>query len=149
MLRGLSEPPKNITDPTEKKIAMKMSKSNPNSAIFMTDSEQEISKKINNAYCPAKIVVDNPVLEYTKYIIFEKQKSIEIERPSKYGGNLTVNSYHELEKMYSEGNIHPLDLKKSVATSLSSILEPTRKHFEKNKKAKQLLEQVKSFTVTR
>ncbi len=149
MLMGLSEPPKNITDPTEKKIAMKMSKSNPNSAIFMTDSEQEISKKINNAYCPAKIVVDNPVLEYTKYIIFEKQKSIEIERPSKYGGNLTVNSYHELEKMYSEGNIHPLDLKKSVATSLSSILEPTRKHFEKNKKAKQLLEQVKSFTVTR
>lgn len=149
MLVGLSEPPKNITDPTEKKIAMKMSKSNPNSAIFMTDAEDEITKKINNAYCPAKIVSDNPIMEYSKYIVFEKQKSLELERPAKFGGNLSVNSYPELEKLFSEGKIHPLDLKKAVAKSLSNILEPTRKHFEKNKKARGLLEQVKSFQVTR
>lgn len=149
MLMGLSEPPKNMTDPTEKKIAMKMSKSNPTSAIFMTDSEQEISKKIGNAYCPAKIVVDNPILEYCKYIVFEKQDSLEIERPVKYGGNLSLHGYPELEKLYSEGKIHPLDLKKSLASSLSNILEPTRKHFEKNKKARELLQQVKSFQVTK
>ena len=149
MLMGLSEPPKNITDPMEKKIAMKMSKSNPNSAIFMTDTEAEISKKINGAYCPAKIITDNPIMEYCKYIVFEKQNTLEMERPTKFGGNLSITSYPELEKLYSEGNIHPLDLKKSVSSSLINILEPTRKHFEKNKKAKQLLEQVKSFQVTR
>jgi hypothetical protein len=32
-------------------ISKKMSKSNPNSAIFMTDSEEEIKKKFNKAYC--------------------------------------------------------------------------------------------------
>lgn len=149
MLMGLSEPPTNIADPTEKKIAMKMSKSNPNSAIFMTDTVDEITKKINNAYCPAKVIADNPILEYSKYIVFEKQKSLELERPAKFGGNLSVHSYPELETLFTEGKIHPLDLKKAVGTSLIQILEPTRKHFEKNKKAKQLLEQVKSFQVTR
>lgn len=149
MLMGLSEPPKDISDPTERKIAMKMSKSNPNSAIFMTDSVEEISRKINNAYCQAKIVSDNPILEYCKYIIFEKQKELEIVRPTKFGGNLTIPGYDELERKFSEGAIHPLDLKKAVTVSLGNILEPTRKHFEKNKKAKELFEQVKSFQVTR
>lgn len=149
MLMGLSEPSTNIVDPMEKKIAMKMSKSNPNSAIFMTDSAEEITKKINGAYCPAKIVADNPVLEYSKYIIFEKQKSLELERPAKFGGNLSVNGYHELETLFVDGKIHPMDLKKAVGNSLINILEPTRKYFDKNKKAKQLLEQVKSFQVTR
>ena len=149
MLMGLSEPPKNAADATEKSIVMKMSKSNPNSAIFMTDSPEEISKKIGHAYCPAKVVVENPIMEYCKYIVFEKQKTLEIKRPTKFGGDLVMNGYKELETAYFEGNIHPMDLKNAVSFSLSSILEPTRKHFEKNKKAKELLEQVKSFQVTR
>lgn len=149
MLMGLSEPPKNAADATERSIAMKMSKSNPNSAIFMTDSPEEILKKISNAYCPAKIVQDNPIMEYCRYIIFEKQDSLEIKRPAKYGGNLLLQGYKELETKFGEGAIHPLDLKKSVADSLSNILEPTRNYFEKNKKARELLEQVKSFQVTR
>jgi len=31
-----------------------MSKSDPNSAIFMEDTEQEVSTKIKKAYCPPK-----------------------------------------------------------------------------------------------
>ncbi len=33
----------------------KMSKSDPNSAIFMEDSEQEVKTKIKKAYCPPQV----------------------------------------------------------------------------------------------
>ena len=33
----------------------KMSKSDPNSAIFMEDSDAEVSTKIKKAYCPPQV----------------------------------------------------------------------------------------------
>jgi len=42
----------------------KMSKSDPNSAIFMEDSREDVIKKIRMGYCPEKIVEDNPILDY-------------------------------------------------------------------------------------
>eukprot|EP00967_Tisochrysis_lutea_P030404 scaffold35690_cov18-Tisochrysis_lutea.AAC.1 len=41
----------------------KMSKSDPNSAIFMEDTEQEVSTKIKKAYCPPKGCVYKTRLE--------------------------------------------------------------------------------------
>ena len=37
----------------------KMSKSDPDSAIFMEDSKDDIIRKINNAYCPVKPETSN------------------------------------------------------------------------------------------
>ncbi|NOZ80776.1 MAG: tyrosine--tRNA ligase, partial [DPANN group archaeon] len=37
----------------------------------------------------------------------------------------------------------------AVAKKLNELLQPVREHFEKDKKAKELLEQVKKFNVTR
>lgn len=37
----------------------KMSKSDPNSAIFMEDTEQEVNTKIKRAYCPPKVGDDD------------------------------------------------------------------------------------------
>lgn len=48
----------------------KMSKSDSRSAIFMEDTEKEVKKKINSAWCEIKDVEKNPVLNYTKNIIF-------------------------------------------------------------------------------
>jgi len=47
-----------------------MSKSDPFSAIFMEDTEEEVNAKVKKAFCPAAIVKDNPCLDYLKYIIF-------------------------------------------------------------------------------
>jgi len=47
----------------------KMSKSYPDSAIFMEDTEAEVEKKITKAYCAPTEVEGNPVLAYTKYIV--------------------------------------------------------------------------------
>lgn len=149
MLMGLSQPPTSGLTGAEKAIEMKMSKSKPETAIFMTDSTEDIKRKISKAYCPAKQTTDNPVLEYAKYIIFEKFKEVKIERPSKFGGDVVFNSYQELEKAYSSGGLHPMDLKQAISKYVDKLIDPVRKHFGKNKKAKDLLEQVKSFQVTR
>ncbi len=145
MLMGLFEPPKEITDTVARATAMKMSKSNPDSAIFMTDSVDEVARKIKKAYCPEKTVNENPVLEYCKYILFELNSKLKIERPEKFGGDVTYSSYGALENDFSRGALHPQDLKTAVTRELNAALEPTRKHFEKNTKARGLLEQMKEI----
>lgn len=147
MLMGLGEPPKGLQG-AEKAIAMKMSKSKPESAIFMDDTLEDVERKINNAYCPAGVAEDNPVLEYAKYIVFEHISKLEIDRPAKFGGKLIVKSYAELEHLYKSGKLHPLDLKKAMAREINMLLDPVRKHFSSGK-PKQLLAKVKSFEVTR
>ncbi|MFH1391132.1 MAG: tyrosine--tRNA ligase [Candidatus Diapherotrites archaeon] len=130
----------------DRAIEMKMSKSNPASAIFMTDSKEEVQKKMNKAYCPEKIVEDNPVLDYCRNIVFEKFKSFDLERPEKFGGNISFGSYVELESAFAKGSLHPMDLKQGTTKYINELLEPVRKHFEKNSKAKKLLQEIDSFS---
>jgi tyrosyl-tRNA synthetase len=130
-------------------LEQKMSKSKPETCVFIHDSPEEISRKISSAYCTPKEVLGNPILEICKYIIFRRQKTLEIERPAKFGGNISFASYEELEKFFGEGKLHPSDLKPAVANALAEMLAPVRRHFERNKKASELLAQVRSFEVTR
>lgn len=129
-------------------IASKMSKSKPDTCIYMHDTEEEIKKKINKAYCPEKGIEGNPLFDYLKYLVFKRYSTIKIERPEKFGGNLELD-YKSLEKQYSEGNIHPMDLKKAVSFYLNEMIQPVREYFEKNKKAKELYEEVKKYAITR
>jgi len=149
MLLGLQKPISTSDDPSEKIIDIKMSKSKPDSAIFIDDTEGDVIRKINKAYCPEKVIENNPILEYCKYIIFEMQKEFKIERPNKFGGDIVFENYRQLENLYKEGEIHPQDLKNAVAYALNKILAPVREYFEKNPHAKKLSESVKSQKVTR
>lgn len=149
MLMGLQQPPVEGLDSVDRVIKLKMSKSKPDTAIFMTDNEEDINRKITKAWCPEKQAKENPILEYCKYIVFEKFDTFEIKRPDKFGGNLTINSYADLEEMYVEGKIHPLDLKKATAFYINELLKPVRLHFEKDKDAKKLKELVEGYQITR
>ena len=149
MLLGLQFNNTEGIEGVDRKIAMKMSKSKPETAIFMTDTIDDVKKKFNKAHCIDGIIDDNPVLEYFKYIVFEKYNSILVERPEKYGGNMTYNSYLSLEEDFAKQNLKSLDLKQTAAKYINELLEPVRNHFENDKKAKELLEKVKSFQVTR
>ncbi|MBX4211945.1 tyrosine--tRNA ligase [Candidatus Pacearchaeota archaeon] len=144
MLMGLQFKESDKTG-VDRAIALKMSKSNPESAIFMTDSEEDIIKKFRNAYCPEKTEENNPILEYAKYIVFEKFPSIVIRRPEKFGGDITVKSYKELRDLFVASKIHPLDLKNTVASYINELIKPVREHFEKNARAKKLYASVKKF----
>lgn len=149
MLMGLLPPASDAKDAVEKATDIKMSKSKPDSAIFMTDTEQEIRRKITNAYCPAKQVQENPILEYCKYILFEKFSELVVERPEKFGGNTSFKNYEELETAFAKAELHPADLKNMTAKYVNQLVEPARKHFETDKKARELKEKVESYKVTR
>jgi tyrosyl-tRNA synthetase len=114
-------------------IDSKMSKSKPDSMISIHDDELSINKKIKKAYCPEKQVINNPILELCKYVIFPelKDEPFKIMRPEKFGGDLELQSYEELEKKFID-NIHPLDLKNSTIIYINKILEPIRDYFEKH-----------------
>lgn len=147
MLMGLGQPPKSDLDSMERAIELKMSKSKPETAIFMTDSSDLVRQKIMKAYCPAG-VFENPLLEYAKYIIFPKLENLSISRPAKFGGDVTLANYAELEQLYTAGKLHPLDLKTAVAEALVQLLEPVQNHFASGK-PKKLLDELHSFDITR
>jgi tyrosyl-tRNA synthetase len=141
---GLTKPPKSDLTGIDRAIEFKMSKSDPDTSIFMLDGPDDVKRKIDKAYCPAKQISENPILEYCKYIIFELVDIFSIERPEKYGGDIEYTSYDDLERDYVNGVLNPADLKPAVATYLNRFLSPIIRHFETDEKAKKLYEFVKA-----
>lgn len=128
ILSGLSSSDYHLNKTNTSKSLTKMSKSQPDKSIFINDSKELIHKKIKKTTIVSKEIINNPVMEYAKYIIFHGNNELLIDRPSKFGGPLSFDSYFMLEKEYRAGNIHPEDLKNSIALKLNSIVEPIRKH---------------------
>jgi tyrosyl-tRNA synthetase len=128
---------------------MKMSKSIPSSSIYMTDSEEEVQKKISNAFCPEVETNFNPLIDWARYLVFiDKKSKLEIKRPEKYGGNKTYNSFEELVKDFENKKLHPMDFKNAMAEKINKILEPAREHFS-SPKMKKLKEEMDKLIVTR
>ncbi|MDT7888875.1 MAG: tyrosine--tRNA ligase [Desulfurococcales archaeon] len=127
---------------------IKMSKSKPEGAIFVYDTPEEIASKIRKAYCPPKETEMNPVIGIARHIILRKGGAITIERKPEHGGTIEV-TLEELEKLYSQGQIHPLDLKNAVTRELIKILEPVRKYFESNTRALETLKILRTSRITR
>ncbi len=152
LLQGLEKPnvwP--IPEGAEKEAlsSAKMSKSKPETCIFIYDTPEEIKQKMNRAFCPEKTAEYNPVIEITKYIIFRERTMLTIERPAKFGGNVEFQSFDELVATYTSGKLHPMDLKNAVAKELTDILAPARRYFETNKEAQECLNVVKNAKITR
>ena len=111
-------------------IDMKMSKSKPESMISIHDSEEEVERKIRKAYCPEREVENNPILDIWRYLIFQEFGEVKVERPKKFGGDITLKSFKELEEIFSKGDLHPLDLKNTTSKYINEILRPIRKYFD-------------------
>ena len=108
----------------------KMSASDETSKVNLTDSPDEVDEKINQAYCPAGEVEENGVLEYLNHLVFPildvRDGSFVVERPEEYGGDLTYESYDEVEADFVSGELHPADLKPSAAGAISAVIDPVR-----------------------
>jgi tyrosyl-tRNA synthetase len=127
----------------------KMSKSDPESAIFMEDSEADVNLKLKKAYCPPGEVAGNPCLEYIKYIVLPWSGKFSVTRGEDNGGDKDYLEYEEVEKDFVGGNLHPGDLKPALARHLNEILQPVRDHFTNNAEAKNLLATIKKYKVTK
>ena len=70
-----------------------------------------------------------PVLDYAKHVVFHEVGSLKVERPAKYGGDTSYESYGATERDFAEGRLHPSDLKNAIASELDRIVSPIRAHF--------------------
>jgi tyrosyl-tRNA synthetase len=107
----------------------KMSSSKEN-FVAVDDPPEVVHRKFSKAFCPPKQVKENPVMEYAEHLIFPELGELVIERPTRYGGRLEFASFEELRDMYSEGKLHPADLKAGVAQTLVELLSRTRERLE-------------------
>jgi tyrosyl-tRNA synthetase len=128
------------------KISSKMSKSKPESCIFLHDPPEKIRSKMRGAYCPPGEEKGNSVLEHARFIIFPELGTLEVTRPVKYGGSVIFESYESLLKSYYNRELHPLDLKNAVAEALVKILKPVREYF---KSSPEPLEKLVKIDITR
>ncbi|MCD6464521.1 tyrosine--tRNA ligase [Candidatus Woesearchaeota archaeon] len=130
LLPGLQKPSVDITKLSnmEKKqllSKLKMSKSVKQSAIFINDSEELVREKINKAFCIAGEVGFNPVLEWARLLVLNRKPLI-VERPAKYGGTVTYESFKDLEKDFASKQLHPADLKSALSKEINELLKPLR-----------------------
>ena len=136
LLPGLSKP----TENNDSQILGKMSKSDPNSGIFIHNSDDEIQKKIKKAWCEEANIQNNPLLEIARHVIFHEFDVMKIERPEKFGGNVEYSDYSQLESAFSEKKLHPTDLKQTVGNYLVKIISPIREKLNLNE---ELFESIK------
>jgi tyrosyl-tRNA synthetase len=152
LLQGLEKPsvwPISQGQEKEALSSAKMSKSKPETCIFIYDTPAEIKQKMRKAFCPERTIAFNPVIDICKHIIFKEENVFTVERPAKFGSTVEFQSLKELETAYAQGKLHPQDLKNGVAKGLAEILEPVRRYFANNKEAQECLEIVRKAKVTR
>ena len=126
-------------------VESKMSKSTPDSAVFMHDSTDDVKRKLKNAFCPPE-AEGNPVLDTVRLLVFPQMGRLTIDRPAKYGGPIEFGTFEEVADAYASKSLHPMDLKKGAADAVNSLLEPVRKYFESHPEN---LDKVKALSITR
>lgn len=133
LLLGLNKPaawpPQEGADTTEFFSSMKMSKSVKSSALFVHDTEDEIRQKVKKAFCPPDHARFNPILDWSRKLIFARDGEFRIARSDAHGGDLRFTSPEEVEDAYNTGALHPADLKNGVADWLVETLTPAREAF--------------------
>jgi tyrosyl-tRNA synthetase len=106
-------------------IGKKMSASDDNSKIDLTDDEETVKRKINKAEC-IEGDPNNGLMSFLKYVImvikFDNDKTFKIQRAKKYGGNIEYKNYEDIEKDFVEKKLHPMDLKIALAREISDLL---------------------------
>ena len=107
-------------------IIVKMSKSDPNSGVFIHNTDDEIKKKISKAWCEEANTQINPLLEIARTIIFHEFNEINVERPEKFGGNVSYADFNQLETDFAAKKLHPTDLKQTVGNYLIKVIAPIR-----------------------
>ena len=130
-----------LSKPAEQDAAKsgKMSKSNPDSGIFMHDDAESIRSKIKKAWCESGMTEANPLLEIARQIIFHENKEITVERPEKFGGNVTYTGFEQMHADFANSKLHPGDLKETVSKYLIPIVTGLAQKFSISDEARRTI----------
>jgi tyrosyl-tRNA synthetase len=119
-----------------------MSSSTKGSMFPLHADPSNLREILEDAYCPAEQIEDNPIIEICQYFIFGADRELEIERPEKYGGDINYDDLEELKSDFSEGELHPQDLKQGVAEKVIEAFKPVREKFKENPELLDPLEEI-------
>jgi len=114
-------------------VGEKMSSSVENTKIDLLDDEATVIKKIKAAEC-AEGNPDNGIMSLLQYFIMilksDMNETFTVERPDKFGGNVTYSNYNDIEKDFADKKLHPLDIKNAVAKEINLLLNAFREDNE-------------------
>ena len=109
----------------------KMSKSDPNNAIFLHDNPKKIEKKFRKAYLEVGNK-NSPVFEIAQHIVLPSRGILRVEPKPEFGNPSDWTDLNSFIDAVGNGEIHPFDAKMAVARGLSEVLSPLVTHFEQN-----------------
>jgi tyrosyl-tRNA synthetase len=112
---------------------VKMSSSDSNSKIELTETVKNIRKKINKAYLEEGNG-KSPVFEFVRHVIFPINTLMSIQefvinRDEKYGGTISYSTIDQIVKSFEEKILSPQDLKLGISDWIINFLEPVRQYF--------------------
>lgn len=94
--------------------------------IWYDDSRGVIEEKMMMAFCPERIVENNPVMELFKYFVFQfypYSERVCVRKDGKYGREMVKMTPDQFLKSYQRNEIKPTNAKELLTYTLSSILE--------------------------
>ncbi len=109
----------------------KMSKSDPNGAILLHDSEKKLAKKMRKAYLDPENP-DSPVYELLEEIILPEFGEVIVTPKPEFGKPSVWNDLESFRNAISDGTLHPFDAKMGVAAGISRGLRAVSEYFESN-----------------
>src|SRR5271170_6005678 len=116
-------------DPTEGTTERKMSKSDPGAGVPIPSTTEEVTARLAAAFCPAKEVDGNPVVEAVRFIVLPWEGRFVVDRAPKHGGPVAFESEAAFLTAWKDGQLHPQDVKGAVAAALDRLIAPARKYF--------------------
>ncbi len=109
----------------------KMSKSDPNGAILLHDSEKKLAKKMRKAYLDPENPV-SPVYELLEQIILPEFGKVTVTPKPEFGEPTVWHDVESFKNAISDGTLHPFDAKMGVAAGISKGLRAVNEYFEEN-----------------
>ena len=132
-------------------LNIKMSKSLPETAIFLHDSKEDIKRKVRRAYCPPNDIIVNPIFSMLENVVYpyitRMNMSFKIVN-LKTGRESEYFSLDEVERDYLSGEIHPLDLKNAVSEYIWMMVKPVSEYLREGA-GRKYMEELSELGITR
>ncbi len=121
----------------------KMSKSDPNGALLLHDTLEQVKKKMKKAYLDPEDE-HSPVYELAEHVVFPEFGQIQVIPNPKFGEPSTWNDLESFKTAVMDGTLHPFDAKMGVASGIAEGLSSIAQHFEANPEAYERMLQITS-----
>jgi len=112
----------------------KMSKSDPNGALLLHDTLEQVQKKMKKAYLDPEDE-HSPVYELAEHVVLPEFGHIQVTPNPKFGEPSTWNDLESFKSAVMDGTLHPFDAKMGVAAGVAAGLSSIAQHFEANPEA--------------